>query len=856
MVRIGIDFLIIMLIITLVSIPIGAEEITDASNKSSVSADNALVVKKISFRGTDEESEVFLRTFIQTKVGAEISPDLLSKDLKSLYKGTGFLSEIAVDVQPAETDGLEVIYRLKESPKVESIKIIGTEKLKYGKVKEGIVLKAGETYSDKRRWESERNILEIYKEKGYYLAGVKTHSDIDPDTNTATVTFEVSEGQRVKIQEINFIGNENITPKVLAKQIKTRVDKHFDEGLFDEDLTALRYYYQDKGFSQVKIQGYEKRFTDDKTALMLDVTVDEGPQFIIASYEIKIQSSEKSVFSEKKIRKMLDSVEGEIFNRGAFQKSVDKIFQAYQDKGYLLATVVPIPKYNEVDGVVDLTLNINEGNVLIIGKVQINGLEKTKENVVRRELNQLKIKEGEFLDTQALRKARQRLFQMGSFIRDVDFVPSESQEERRDLTVNIAETSRTGLFSLGGGFGTEGGIFGVAEVGENNLFGRAYRLHLKMELGSRDRHTAELRFNTPWIFGTPTRLGVNLYNTKRQRRYYGQLFRDQGYDRYVYEQRGGSVTLGRPVLRNIDVSVRLKNEHVQVDRSNPLFSLGLQHQPDLENTTITPDLKEEFKNSTTSGLSENAKVEIKEEGTRWLISDLVGDTVSKYVIVENDDKLDIYQSGSEPFSRPTRSVTFFLTRDTRDYLRSIYDPMGGSLNTFSYEFSGGILGAKNSFQKYSMDSSWFVNSWFNHVFAAHAHGGYMKSKRSDDTFLFLERFLLGGIDTVRGYDDFEILPDSGNINGGNKVFYANFEYRIPLASQLTGAIFFDVGQVWDESQDNIFKDVSLRKGIGAGIRFDLMGMLARIEWGYGFDREINGIKEPRGKFHFTIGPGF
>ncbi len=177
---------------------------------------------------------------------------------------------------------------------------------------------------------------------------------------------------------------------------------------------------------------------------------------------------------------MLDSVEGEIFNRGAFQKSVDKIFQAYQDKGYLLATVVPIPKYNEVDGIVDLTLNINEGDVLIIGKVKINGLEKTKENVVRRELNQLKIKEGEFLDRQALRKARQRLFQMGSFIRDVDFVPSESQEERRDLAVNIAETSRTGLFSLGGGFGTEGGIFGVAEVGENNLFGRAYRLHLKL----------------------------------------------------------------------------------------------------------------------------------------------------------------------------------------------------------------------------------------------------------------------------------------------------------------------------------------------------------------------------------------
>jgi outer membrane translocation and assembly module TamA len=81
------------------------------------------------------------------------------------------------------------------------------------------------------------------------------------------------------------------------------------------------------------------------------------------------------------------------------------------------------------------------------------------------------------------------------------------------------------------------------------------------------------------------------------------------------------------------------------------------------------------------------------------------------------------------------------------------------------------------------------------------------------------------------------------------VLYANLEYRIPLADRLTGTIFFDMGQVWDESQPNIFKDLNFKKGAGVGIRFDMFGMLARIEWGYGFDRD-------KGKFHFTIGPGF
>ena len=71
---------------------------------------------------------------------------------------------------------------------------------------------------------------------------------------------------------------------------------------------------------------------------------------------------------------------------------------------------------------------------------------------------------------------------------------------------------------------------------------------------------------------------------------------------------------------------------------------------------------------------------------------------------------------------------------------------------------------------------------------------------------------------------------------------------------MTGAVFVDVGQVWDEFEPNILKDIDLKKGAGVGIRFNLLGMLARLEWGYGFDRQIDG--RTGGKFHFTIGPGF
>ena len=767
---------------------------TDTTDTDEPTVDPRFLVKKISFDGVETVSEDMLRTLIQTQVDSEVSEELLTKDVKSLYKDTGFFAEVKVDTEPVEGGGLEIIYKVVENPKISGINIIGNDDLSVGKLKDEITLRPDEIFSDRRRWESEQALKNTYHEKGYYLVGIQTHidknenesEDAEDETNTVQVTFEINEGPRVRIEEINFIGNESISAKTLQKKLKTRAGKPFDQILFEEEDMSLnlRNYYQDRGFAQVMVVGYEKRFTEDKTGLILDITVDEGPEFVIGTYTLEVQAGAKSLFSEKKIRRMLDPAEGEIFNRGNFDESIAKLQQAYLDKGYLLSEVLPTPTFNEADGVVDITLKIHEGDIIIIGKVIISGLEKTMEHVVKRELDFLGISSDELLDVKSLRKARQRLFQMGSFIRAVDFVPSDTGEEnRKDLRVNIAETPRTGMLSLGGGYGSEGGIFGTAEVGQNNLLGRAYRIHLKGELGTRDHHTAELSFGTPWVFGTPTRLNARIYNNRRFRRYYGtvgRLLNRQGtdylYDRYVWSRRGASVTLGRPIVYDIDLSVRLRNEQVEA------------HNPD-----------------------------------------------------------------EELINRSTRSILFAVGRDTRDYRTSLYDPMGGSSHTISYEYSGGILGADNEFQKYSADTSWFYSGWWNHVIAAHARTGYMVSKSTDRRFLFYERFFLGGVDTIRGYENWEIYPDSLNPYGGNKVFFANFEYRVPVSPQLTAAVFFDIGQVWDETVENPFNQINMKKGVGVEARLNMFGMLARLGWGYGLDR-LSG--EPSGKFHFTIGPGF
>lgn len=828
---------------------------TDVQDEESAeeSTDDTFKIKTIDFEGVQSLRNEMLLTLIQTQIGMELSEivETITKDIENLFKDTGFFSDIKVDVSRLEEGGYAVTYLLDESPKVQGITIIGNEVLDTGKLMDKVTLQRSEIFSERLLWESKREIRKFYHEKGFYLVGIQVHLDNNEEDNTTQVTFEITEGPRVRISEINFIGNDQVDAKKLRKKMKTRVEKHFDELLFEEEDISLnlRNYYEDLGFAQIKIVGYTKSFTEDKTGLMLEIEVDEGAKFVVGTYDIEIETGEKVVFSEEKVKRRLDPAEGEVFNRDIFEESINELRQAYLDKGFLLAELNPIPTFDEENALVNINLKINQGDVIIIDDVPIRGLTKTDEKVIRRELDFLRIKSDELLDVRVLRKARQRLFQMGPFIRAVDFVPSDTENDsRKNIVVNIAESPTTGTLSVGGGYGSEGGIFGTAEVGQHNLFGRAYRVHLKGELGTRDHHTAEVSFATPWILGTPTRLNARLYNNRRFRRYYGTIsaLQQRGNlgDRYVWDTRGGSLSLGRPIGFDIEFSVRFRNDSVnnrtQLDW---LRSLPEEYESAL---TMSSDLDEQDNPVNPVGKLEEKIRTSPFPYKETTIEHLQNNTLSEEI-------------ARDLSNRSTRSILFALGRDTRDYRTSLYDPMGGSSSSISYEYSGGFLGADNQFQKWNADTSWFFNPWWNHVFAIHGRAGYMLSKSTDIEVLFYERFYLGGVDTVRGYEDWEIYPDPPEGSdvpypfGGNKVFFSNFEYRIPVSPQLTTAVFFDIGQVWDESIRNPFNQINLKRGAGVEARLQMLGMLARFGWGYAFDRQS---RDPGGRFYFAIGPGF
>ncbi len=755
---------------------------------------NPFIIKSIEIQGSETMPAETVLGILQTKIGEEVSVKRIRDDVKELFK-LGQFSDIQVDSSGSK-DGIHVTFILEEWPKVEEVNIEGNDELSVSKIKGALTIAPGRSLSGKLIHENTNKIVSLYQNKGYYLAQVESDVVVNSQ-KTAKVAFKIEEGKKVKVERIEIIGNRKISDKEIRKQMKIKKGKKFDDDYFEGDLKAIARYYHESGFIDAKLISSGKDFNEDKTGLVVRVELEEGPQFHVGTTHITIRFKEDigQLFSEKEVLKEFGLKEGDIFSEATFGMAVGQVNKIYLDKGRVSVQIIPDRDYNSAEEVVNFNLEIFEGGPAYIESVPINWISetndephKTKEYVIRRELKRFDIEKGEMFSYQNIEDARRKILTLGPFIRRAapSAAVSETGDEKVTVNFDIEESRQSGMFSIAGGYGSEGGLFGALDIWDDNVMGRAWRLHLRGEMGMKGRRTGQVLLSSPWIFNTPTSMAFSLYSRRRTTSYYpGE---DDEDDRlYQDESIGSSITVGRPITRQIDLSMRLRVE----------------------------------------------KASSKER-----ISDDVWD--------------EIYDGN-------IRSIKIIADRDTRQFLTSMFDPKSGSYNTASAEYSG--LGG-DQFQKYITESSLFIPTWWKLVLVGHVRTGYLGG--ADTAYMRYERFFLGGMDSVRGYDRYAITPPGGYkegiVNyyeryGGNKMAQLNIEYRFPITNMLRGLLFFDAGQVWPEGEmpwDN-FKP---RKSIGIGLRIDLLGALARIEYGYPLDSAQEGGKVESGRIEFDIGPAF
>jgi outer membrane protein insertion porin family len=295
------------------------------------SAATQFTVNSIEIRGSKTMQADTILGILQTKVGEEVSVKLIRDDVKELFK-LGQFSDIKVDSSGSK-EGIHLTFILEEWPKVKEVVINGNNEISDSKIKDVLTIAPGRSLSGRLLHENKKKIISMYQKKGYYLVDVEDEIIPDPE-GTSTVSFSIVEGEKMEVQEINIVGNKRMSDREIKKQMKVKKGKRFDDSYLEGDKRTIEVYYHQNGFINAKVTKVSKEISEDKTGIIINVELEEGPQFRVGSINVEIQpgDGDEKLFSEKDIIKEFGLEEGDIFSEIEFSNGLAKINKMYLDK--------------------------------------------------------------------------------------------------------------------------------------------------------------------------------------------------------------------------------------------------------------------------------------------------------------------------------------------------------------------------------------------------------------------------------------------------------------------------------------------------------------------------------------------
>lgn len=348
-------------------------------------------------------------------------------------------------------NGAVLVFSVTERPIVRRVQFLGIKKIKFKELASWTGLKVGSPFDHRANADAVHRIEQEYKERGYFFARVDLVRGGEPDHRE--VIFRIHEGPKVRVQErgFTFVGQGESGNKFTdsirwlvqereskdgavglspaAARLRTKLKSKealfgFFGGLYkpesvQHDIDALKQYYLALGFFDVDIQG-EAKFSEDRSSVRLQYTIDEGIPFKVRN----ITLNGCNVLRPQQLRATAELRKGQYFNSMALSKDVDFMRSLYGERGHYFASVVPVPKYTEQPGIVDIVFEIDEDRVRYVRNINIKleGDHPHTKAVVP--LNQFQVEPGDKADPRLIGRGRSRI--TGSSILEnvtVDVVP-------------------------------------------------------------------------------------------------------------------------------------------------------------------------------------------------------------------------------------------------------------------------------------------------------------------------------------------------------------------------------------------------------------------------------------------------
>jgi outer membrane protein insertion porin family len=772
-------------------------------------------IERVQFRGNRKVEDDAIRVQLLSKPGTLFDASKLREDIRAMWK-MGFFADVNVEAEIGSAGGLILTFAVKEKPSIRKILVAGNQELELSKINEVIDLELDTIVDIAKVKKNREKIADLYVQKGFYLATVDY--EIKP-VNEAEVDvwFKADEKAKVKIRDVQFIGNQALTDDELRLTIQTRREDAlaflnesgvYNQETFERDLLLVSAHYWDRGYANVKVGTPQLRLSRDKEYMYLSIPIDEGPVFTIGSVNFKGDLIGSAPDNLARINMRT----GTTFSRTQIAEDREKLSAYYQDRGYAYANVLPLTKVDLSTRKISLTYEVARGKRAYFERINIRGNAKTRDKVIRREM---KISEGELFNNTNLEISKRRITALGFFENVVVSTKRGSSDEFVEVNVEVAERP-TGTFQIGAGFSSVENFIAQAQISQNNLFGRGQTLALQAQLSSL-RQLFLLRFVEPWFLDTEWTFAFDLYN---QNRGFGTFFRDA---------KGGTLTWGYPLSYEARAFLTYKLEEVSINAgSGGLASLGATSAP-----IAATSVANLFRGGTTSSMRASLQWDSRNNRlfpTGGWFESVFAEYASEYTFSENK----FIRWGG--FVRHYRQLwgPFVLHANAELGVTTSTDPLGVPLS--ERYLVGGIFDIRG--------------------YAPRSLGPQLLTQPPGD---------LG--------QSLGILP-----LGGNMQVIFNSEVEFPLFKKvgISGVLFFDMGNAYNLEDrycsglqrknsaisikfDPCFRPLEsltsgLRKSVGFGFRwFSPIGPL-RFEWGIPLDPQVTPqLQEDPLVFEFTIG---
>lgn len=489
-------------------------------------------IEKIRIIGVERIEPETVLTYMDVRVGDEISESGLNKVLKSLF-ATGLFADVSLQHQNGVLD-----VNIVENPIINEIAFEGNDKLEDGELLSEIQLRPRQVFTRTKVQNDVNRLYQIYRRNGRFSVAIEPKV-IKLDQNRINLVFEIDEGPVTKVRSVRFVGNKRFSDDRLQSEITTKEARwysfisnndRYDPDRLSYDQELLRRFYLSQGYADFRLITANAELSQNREYFYLTFTLEEGQRYRVNNVIIK---SELSHFDAEVLRDFVTMNTGDWYNANEIEKSVDQITDELGNLQYAFVNVRPQIDRNRDDYTIDVTFEIKETPRAFVERIDIRGNVRTLDKVVRREMD---LVEGDPFNRSKLAKSEQAIKDLGFFENVTVETLQGSAPDKTVIDVAVSEKS-TGELSIGAGFSTSDGPLADLRISERNLLGKGQQLQFGATIAG-EKTQFDLSFTEPYFLNRDFSAGIDLFHST-------QDFQDES--SFNQRRTGGGVNFGYPL---------------------------------------------------------------------------------------------------------------------------------------------------------------------------------------------------------------------------------------------------------------------------------------------------------------------